>query len=108
MAHGPAGSNQLSGFLCEEGEATVADLGDISLGMDPAPDLGTTTVSFHFGPATVPSGTPWLEQRVTSVLLSDVGALVTHDSPTTEPTALEPAEYDRIVQAAVGRIMDGL
>jgi hypothetical protein len=114
----PPGSNQLSGFLCEEGEATVADLGDISLGMDPAPDLGTTSVSFHFGPATVPSGTPWLEQRVTSVLLSDpsqpvalvvtVGALVTHDSPTTEPTALEPAEYDRIVQAAVGRIMDGL
>ena len=172
----PPGSNQLSGFLCEEGEAavtelggrldsqvstsfrrpadvgltvfeslmwgdrqqltddiasftaaveacggaayTTADLGEVSLGMDPAPDLGTAAVSFHFGPATVPSGTPWLEQRVTSVLLSDpsqpvalvvtVGALITHDPPTTEPTALEPAEYDRIVQAAVGRIMDGL
>jgi hypothetical protein len=172
----PPGSNQLAGFLCEEGEAAVAelggrldpqvstsfrrasdvglsvfenlmwgdrqqltddvaaftaaveacagtayattDLGEVSLGMDPAPDLGTAAVSFHFGPATVPSDTPWLEQRVTTVLLSDpsqpvalvvtVGALVIHDPSTAEPTVLEPAEYDRIVAAAIDRIMQGL
>jgi hypothetical protein len=41
-------------------------------------------------------------------LVVTVGALVIHDPSTAEPTVLEPAEYDRIVAAAIDRIMQGL
>ena len=142
----PAGSNQLSGFLCPEGEKAVAslagrldpqvstsfrrtndlglrvaetlmwgnreevvagfssfvaalsackgtysttELGEISLGVEEAPKLGTSAVAFRFGPVTPQSANPWLEQQMTAVLLSDpsqpialvvsVAAITVHD-----------------------------
>lgn len=171
----PAGSNQLSGFLCPEGETAVAslagrldpqvstsfrrandvglivsetlmwgnreevvagfasfvaavnackgkytttELGEISLGVDQAPKLGTSALAYRFGPASPQTANPWLEQQVTAVLLSDpaqpvalvvtVVAATVHNPPSAKTTTVEPAEFSRIVEAAVKRILDGL
>lgn len=172
----PPGSDQLTGFLCEEGEAAASsiggrldpqvstvfrrpgdvglsvaesamwggrdtvmadfaalqaavalcdglsyrteELGEVTLRVEAAPELGTASFRFRFGPSTPPSDAPWLEQQVTAVLLSDpgeavalslaIGVLRVHDPATLEVTELEPAEYERIVAAAVQRIIDGV
>jgi hypothetical protein len=170
----PPGSDQLTGFLCEEGETTVAalggrldpqvstsyerpddvgldvseslmwgdrdqvtadfeslveavtacagttyattELGELTLALDEPPDLGTSAVAFRFGPATPPSDTPWIESQLTTVLLSDpdepvalvVSAVATkiHNPPDLDVTELDPAEYERIVETAVNRIVE--
>lgn len=172
----PPGSNQLSGFLCEEGESavgnlggrldaqvsttfrrsgdvglsvfeslmwgdrdqvtadfttlsgavaactgaayTTTELGDLLLELQTAPELGTAALSYRFGPAVPSTENPWLEQQTTSVLLSDpgssvalvitIGASTVHDPARLDTTELEPAEFDRIVEAAVNRILEGL
>ena len=83
-----------------------------------APKLGTSAVAFRFGPATPQSANPWLEQQMTAVLLSDpsqpialvvsVAAITVHDPPSAKTTTVEPAEFSRIVEAAVNRILEGL
>ena len=90
----------------------------MTLAVDQAPELGASAISYRFGPPTPPSDNPWLEQRSTAVLLSDpnesvalvvsVGAVTIHDPAGADVTELDDAEYERIVEAAVGRILDGL
>lgn len=172
----PPGSNQLTGYLCEEGEAAVAalegrfdpqvstsfrrpndvglnvfetlmwgerdqivedfetftnavelcdgktytttDLGQLTLIIDDVPELGTAMISFRFGPPEGTLPTPWLEQRSTMILLSDlnepvalvvgIGASVIHDEPKDGSSDLEQSEYERIAKAAVDRILEGL
>ncbi len=55
---------------------------------------------------------------MTAVLLSDpsqpialvvsVAAITVHDPPSAKTTTVEPAEFSRIVEAAVNRILEGL
>lgn len=172
----PPGSDQMTGFLCEEGDEMVAELegradpqvstsfrrvgdvgltvfeslmwgdrdqvipdfetvaqgvamcagqtystnelGEITLSMDPDPGYGSKSVAYRFGPAEPSTTDPWLEQMVTAVLLEEpsqpvalviaVGATTLHDPSGSESTALDDAEYQRIVKAAVDRILDGL
>lgn len=171
----PAGSNQLSGFLCAEGEQavaalgsrmdpqvtttfrrpqdvglsmfetmmlsdreqviaafhefvaavkscggktyTTADLGEVSFVVDPTPKLGTEAIAFRFAPSKPQTANPWLEQQMTVVLLADpvqpvaavlgIGASIAHDPARGDSTALEESEYQRIVQLAVNRILEG-
>jgi hypothetical protein len=170
----PPGSDQLTGFLCADGEAAIAalggrfdpqvstsyvrpddvgltvsdslmwgdreqvtadfesfvaaldacagttyttpDLGELTLVVDEAPDLGVAAAAFHFEPVTPPTDTPWLRSQMTGVLLSDpsqpvalvvwVSALSIHDPPDLDVTDLDPAEYARIAEAAVDRIVE--
>lgn len=172
----PPGSNQLTGFLCPEGEQavvalgtamdpqvttnfrrpsdvglrvfetlmwgdrekvtagfnafvaainscggktyTTTDLGELTLTIAPAPKLGVAAIEFQFAPSKTQTTNPWLEQRMTVVLLSDpsqpvalvvgVGASTAHDPATANATVIEDAEYQRIAKAAVDRIMEGL
>lgn len=172
----PPGSNQLSGFLCPDGETAVerlggrldpqvsvsfrrpgdvglvvfetlmwggrdevvadfesfaaavescagsnydtADLGELALVVDEAPSLGTSALAFSFGPASPSLENPWLEQWSSAVLLTDpsqpiavvvgIGVSVVHDPAAADTTEIDPAEYERILDAAVGRILDGL
>lgn len=172
----PPGSDQLSGFLCAEGESaiaelagsadpqvstsfrregdtgltvfetltwgdreqviadfnavadavracagqsyTTADLGELSLTVESGLEYGSASISYRFGPPTPPSSNPWIEQRVTAVLLEEpsqpvaivigVGSTTLHDSSTSESAVIDDAEFDRIVNAAVDRILGGL
>jgi len=90
----------------------------LRLVVDEAPELGVSAISFHFEPASPQTDNPWLAQRLTSVLMSDpnqpvalvvgVGAVNLYSPPDFTSTQLDPAEYLRIVTAAVNRILDGL
>lgn len=170
----PPGSDQLTGFLCEEGDTAVADLGgrldpqvstrykrpddiglsiseslmwgdrdqvtadfeslvralntcagttytttdlgELTLAVNEAPEIGVSAIAFHFGPATPPIDTPWIQSQMTAVLLSDpsepvalvvsVSATSIHDPPDLGVTELDPAEYLRIVESAVNRIVE--
>jgi len=172
----PPGSNQLTGFLCAEGEQaivalgstmdpqvttnfrrpndvglrvfetlmwgdreqvtaaftafvaainscsgktyTTTDLGELTLTVDTTPGLGTSSIAFRFAPAKPQTANPWLEQQMTVVLLSDpnqpvavvlgLGASTVHDPATANVTDLEESEYQRLVKAAVDRIIEGL
>lgn len=98
------------------GTYTTTELGELTLTLDEAPDVGFSAFAFRFGPATPPSDTPWIESDTTVVLLSDpsepvamvvfVGATVVHDPPDADVTDLDAAEYLRIVETAVSRIVD--
>ncbi len=74
-------------------------------------------ISFRFGPPEWTSPTPWLEQRSTMILLSNlnepvalvlgIGASFIHNEPDDGSSDLEQGEYERIVKAAVDRILEG-
>lgn len=170
----PPGSQQLTGFLCPDGETAVAALagrvdpqvsasyrrsGDVGLMVyetlmwgardqvtadfeslrsavgsctgaayaapdgtemelvvDEPPAVGVAGISFHFAPTVPPTDTPWLESASTMVLLSEagqpvamlvgVGSTIVHDPATQDVAVLDPAEYARIVDVAVTRIVD--
>jgi hypothetical protein len=98
------------------GTYTTTELGELTLVLDEAPELGTSSFGFHFGPTTPPSETPWIESQMTAILLSDpsqpvalvvsVSAVVLHDPSDLEVTEIDPAEYLRIVESAVNLIID--
>lgn len=104
--------------VCDGETYSTADLGEITLTVDSAPDYGSSSIAYTFGPVTQPTSNPWLEQSVTAVLLDDpeqpvalviaVGATTVHDPANAKTTTLEAAEYQRIVKAAIDRIKDGL
>lgn len=172
----PPGSNQLTGFLCEEGDAVVAglegradpqvsttfrrdgdvgltvfeslmwgdrdqviadfdavaegvmacadqtystsELGDVKLSVNPDLKYGSKSISYKFGPSEPSTSNPWLEQTTTAVLLEEpnqpvalvvaVGTSTLHDPSGSEVSTIDDAEYQRIVKAAVDRILDGL
>jgi len=172
----PPGSNQLRGFLCEEGDAVVAalegradpqvsttfrrdgdvgptvfeslmwgdrdqviadfdavaegvmacadqtystsELGDVTLLVKPDLKYGSKSISYKFGPSAPSTSNPWLEQTTTAVLLDEpnqpvalvvaVGTTTVHDPAGAEVSTIDDAEYQRIVKAAVDRILDGL
>ena len=94
------------------------ELGELVITIDEAPKLGTAAFAFRFAPSKPSTTDPWVEQRMTMVLLSDpsqpvalvvsVGTVNLHSPPGYESTVLDPAEYTRIVNAAVDRILEGL
>lgn len=98
------------------GTYTTTELGELTLVLDEAPELGTSSFGFHFGPTTPPSETPWIESQMTAILLSDpsqpvalvvsVSAVVLHDPSDLEVTEIDPAEYLRIAESAVNRIIE--
>ena len=172
----PPGSNQLTGFLCEEGDAVVAglegradpqvsttfrrdgdvgltvfeglmwgdreqviadsdavaegvracadqtystsELGEVELLVDQGPNYGSKSIAYRFGPSEPSTSNPWLEQTTTAVLLEEpnqpvalvvaVGTSTLHDPSGSEVSTIDDAEYQRIVKAAVDRILDGL
>ena len=172
----PPGSNQMTGFLCEEGDAVVAglegradpqvsttfrrdgdvgltvfeslmwgdrdqviadfdavaegvrscadqtystsELGEIKLSVDRGPSYGSKSIAYRFAPSVPSTSNPWLEQATTAVLLEEpnqpvalviaVGATTVHDPSGAEVSTIEDAEYQRIVKAAVDRILEGL
>jgi hypothetical protein len=101
---------------CRGTTYTTADLGELTLTVDEAPDLGVAATAFRFGPVAPPTENPWLESQMTAVLLSDpsqpvalvvwVSALSIHDPFDLDVTKLDPAEYARITEAAVNRIVE--
>jgi len=103
---------------CAGATYNTDELGQLRLVVDEAPELGVSAISFHFEPASPQTDNPWLAQRLTSVLMSDpnqpvalvvgVGAVNLYSPPDFTSTQLDPAEYLRIVTAAVNRILDGL
>lgn len=95
---------------------TTTDIGELTLVVEDPPAVGVAAFAFRFAPTTTPTDTPWIDSQTTLVLLSDpaepialvlwVGATTVHDPAGTEVTTIDPAEYTRIVETAVSRIVD--
>lgn len=104
--------------LCDGVVYSTDELGEVVFSVDPGSKYGSSSLAYGFAPATPPNSSPWLEQSVTTVLLEEsdqpvaimisIGTVTVHDPSSAEVTTLDVGEFERIVNAAVDRIKDGL
>lgn len=103
---------------CDGTTYTTDELGEVRLDVEETPSLGTSAITFRFGPSTAPTDGPWLEQKTTTVLLSDpgedvaltisIGVTTVHDPSDLKTSTVDDAELQRVLSRAIERLREGL